>query len=133
MRKISVYGVVAALVVSILVPDASACRRRRHSSCSCPCQQACCGPSKDVTVVLNASPWTGGHGTYTTPDNTITGVYYERKSDGMKYPCQFRVNLTKDGTWQTTQVPPLPMGFQYRLCAKGDVTPAAKCSAYFNY
>jgi hypothetical protein len=68
----------------------------------------------------------GGNGTYTAPDTKITAVYFENQA-GSSFQCRFSYS---NGTWQTTSVPALQQG-TYKLCAKGDVSPAV-CSGWFN-
>ena len=131
MRKVVLSGLIAFLVVGLAVPDASACRWRRHRSCTCPCSGCiscpCTAPCKPImrVSVLHAS-CKGGDGTYSAPDTKILGVYFQNQA-GTSFPCQFSYS---NGTWQTTSVPALQPG-TYKLCATGDKS-GSTCSASFN-
>jgi hypothetical protein len=130
MRKLVLSGMVAALLIASAVPDASACRGRRHRACTCPCECApCAAPSPAAKSIYRVSvlqaSCAGGNGTYGAPDTSITAVYFQ-DTNNAKYQCKFSY---ANGTWQTTGVPALQKG-TYKLCAVGNVT-GAVCSGSF--
>jgi hypothetical protein len=127
MCRLTLFGLVAALVIGLVASDASACRRRKHCSDAFSCTNAC--GERDRAVTVDSASCAGGNGTYSSLDTKITAVYFERQGGG-DYQCQF--SMTKGefgGTWKTTNVPTLMKG-TYRLCAVGDKS-GATCGSWF--